>query len=114
MLTIEQLKEFGANTAEGLERCMNNEAFYLRLVGMAAADANFERLPEAIASGDLGGALEAAHALKGVLANLSLTPILTPAVEITEMLRGRQQADYAPLLEEIRAQREALQALIAE
>lgn len=112
MLTVEKLKEYGANTAEGLERCMNNEAFYLRLVGMAMGDANFERLPQAIAAGDLDAAFEAAHALKGVLANLALTPMLKPSMEITEMLRGRQQADYAPLLEEIRAQREALQALM--
>ena len=33
-MTIDSLKAFGANTAEGLARCMNNEAFYLRMVGM--------------------------------------------------------------------------------
>ena len=32
MLTVEKLKEYGADTGEGLNRCMNNEAFYLRLV----------------------------------------------------------------------------------
>ena len=30
MLTVAALREFGANTEEGLSRCMNNEAFYLR------------------------------------------------------------------------------------
>ena len=28
MLTIEKLKEYGANVEEGLARCLNNEAFY--------------------------------------------------------------------------------------
>ena len=32
MITVEKLKQFGANTSEGLERCLNNEAFYLKLV----------------------------------------------------------------------------------
>ena len=38
MLTIETLKEFGADVNEGLNRCMNNESFYLMLIGKALAD----------------------------------------------------------------------------
>ena len=53
MLTIEKLREFGADTREGLTRCMNNEAFYLRLVGMCAKDGNFTKLYDALAAGDL-------------------------------------------------------------
>ena len=34
MITIDKLQQFGADTREGLGRCMNNEAFYLRLVNM--------------------------------------------------------------------------------
>ena len=33
MLTIETLNGFGADTREGLGRCMGNEAFYFRLIG---------------------------------------------------------------------------------
>ena len=32
MLTIDALKEYGANVDEGLGRCMGNEALYLKLV----------------------------------------------------------------------------------
>ena len=35
MLTIENLRAWGANTEEALRRCMNNEAFYLGLVSRA-------------------------------------------------------------------------------
>ena len=38
MITIDGLNALGAHTKEGLERCLNNEAFYLRMVGMALAD----------------------------------------------------------------------------
>ena len=37
---------------------MNNEAFYLRLVGMALSDGSFERLGEAIAAGADGLLIE--------------------------------------------------------
>ena len=96
MLTVEKLKEYGADTGEGLSRCMNNEAFYLRLVGMALADDKLEKLGEALEAGDLDRAFEAAHALKGMYGNLALTPLTTPIAEMTELLRAGTQTDYTP------------------
>ena len=104
-MTINDLKTYGANTEEGLGRCMNNESFYLRLVKMIPGDASFPKLYDAVENGDLDIAFEAAHALKGVTANMALTPILTPVQQITELLRNRTQADYGPLLAEIEARR---------
>ena len=98
MLTIEKLRDWGANVDEAMERCLNNEGFYLRLADKAFQDPNFDRLKEALTSGDLDRGFEAAHALKGALANLALTPVLTRVQEITELLRSRTQMDYAPLL----------------
>ncbi len=31
-MTIDDLVAFGANTSEGLQRCLNKEDFYLRMV----------------------------------------------------------------------------------
>ena len=111
MLTIEKLREYGANVEEGLGRCMNNEGFYLRLVGMALQDKNFDTLDQALQAGDEAAAFEAAHALKGVLGNLSLTPLFAPASALTEELRGRSGADYQAYFEQVREAREALQRL---
>jgi len=111
MLNIEAMRGWGADVDEALVRCLNNESFYLMLVQKAVQDPNFDRLPEAVAAGDLEKAFEAAHALKGVLANLALTPILKPVQEITELLRSRTETDYAPLLSEIRTRRDSLTAL---
>ena len=111
MLTVEKLKAFGADTAEGVSRCVNNETFYLRMVGMALSDANFEKLENAVRAGDKDAAFEAAHALKGVLSNLSLTPILDPVVEITELLRSRADADYDAILLRILAKKRELDSL---
>ena len=106
MLTVDCLKELGADTEEGLTRCMNNEAFYLRMVGMGLKDAGFGKLEQALGEGDLDAAFEAAHALKGIMANLSLTPIFEPVSEITEMLRRREEADYQPLLNQSLSERD--------
>ena len=112
MLTIDALKEYGANVEEGLTRCMNNEAFYFRLIKMAAEDAGFGRLKDAVASGDLEAGFEAAHGLKGVLGNLALTPVYTPVSEMTELFRAKKEADYASYLAQVQEQLDRLKALI--
>ena len=68
MITLEQLRAWGADTDEALPRCLNNEAFYLRLVDKAVREPSFDRLREAIEAGDLGKAFDQALAdRKGVV-----------------------------------------------
>ena len=111
MITLEQLRAWGADVDDAMPRCLNNEAFYLRLVGKAVEEPAFDRLREALEAGDLDKAFEQAHALKGVTGNLALTPIDKPVREITEFLRSRTDMDYGPLLAEILSQRDALREL---
>ncbi len=111
MLSIDALRRFGANTEEGLGRCLNNEAFYLRLVNMALDDPGYDKLKSAIEGAEFKKAFETAHALKGSLGNLALTPIYAPVAELTELLRSGQDAGCKELLDRILQQREALIAL---
>ena len=53
MLNNDALRAWGANVDEGMERCLNNEAFYLKLVQKSMQDPSFERLAEAVSAGDL-------------------------------------------------------------
>jgi HPt (histidine-containing phosphotransfer) domain-containing protein len=108
MITIEKLNTFGANTAEGLGRCFGNEALYLKLVATIPGEVNFDKLKSALEAGDLENAFLAAHALKGVLGNLSLTPLYTKVAEVTELLRGKTAMDYSASLAEILAKKEEL------
>ncbi len=87
---------------------MNNETFYLRLVNMALDDAGFGKLSDAVGNDDRKAAFEAAHALKGVLGNLSLTPMYEKGSEMTELLRAGKDADYALLLRQLLEQRDEL------
>lgn len=88
MLTLNNLRAFGADVDDGMNRCMNNEELFLRLVNMAAEEPNYTILKESLAEGDLKTAFEAAHSLKGFLGNLGLTPLYDAAVELTELLRN--------------------------
>ena len=112
MLTIDNLKSLGANTDEGLTRCLGKEDFYLRMVSMALADDGFEKLKDAVQNGDLNEGFERAHALKGVLSNVSLTTLAAPISEITEELRARNDIDYSDLLNRIDEELKKYRALL--
>ena len=114
MLSIEKLQEYGADTQTGMERCMNSEDFYFRMIGLLLKEKSFDKLEEAINNNDLDAAFEAAHALKGVVGNLSLTPLYLETVEITELLRTRTRMDYTELLSRIKDQKEKIRQLVEE
>ena len=101
MMTIEQLERLGAGTEEGVKRCAGNEAFYLKMIPKALETERYKKLEDYIRSGNLDAAFEEAHALKGILANLALTPILNPVSEMTEFLRNRTDMDYDSLINEM-------------
>ena len=88
MLNLKNLEEFGADTKTGLSRCAENEALYLRLVGITVQELSKGELGEALAAGDLEKAYHIAHKLKGGVNNLALTPIAAPLCELTDLLRN--------------------------
>lgn len=108
MITLDKLNQFGANTKEGLDRCMNNEAFYLRLVDKAINDDSFIKLKDELEKKNYDEAFKIAHSLKGVLGNLSLTPLYDLAVEITENLRISKEIDYFELINKLLNKRDEL------
>ena len=111
MITIDALKEYGANVDEGLARCMGNEALYLKLVSTIPNEEKFSKLMESLEANDLDSAFENAHALKGVTGNLALTPLYDPLVEVTELLRSRTEMDYTNLKELINSKKKELEEL---
>ena len=101
MITVKKLKELGCDTDMGLERCLGDEDFYLEFIPDALKKERYERLEALINSHDFDAAFEAAHGLKGILANLALEPLLEPVVTITELLRARTDTDYSDILKEL-------------
>ena len=69
-------------------------------------------LEKALSAGDIKAAFEAAHALKGAVGNLSLTPLYDPINEITELLRSASgPVDTGDLLPRIQKAYQELKAL---
>ena len=101
MITLDTLRAYGANVDEGLQRCMNMEAFYLRMVGLAKDSMKMNELKAALDSGKMDEAFELAHGMKGALLNVSLTPIARPMAELSDALKVGKDMDYGPLMEEI-------------
>ncbi len=111
-MTLDDLKNIGVDTEDGMARCMNNEAFYIKMVNMFLADeSKFDALKSALDAGDLASAFEQAHALKGVCANLALTPLQTRISDITELLRSHTEMDYSDKYQEVMKCWDELKAL---
>lgn len=112
MLTIEKLKEYGADVKQGLSRCANNETLYLRLVGLFIRELADCELENALKEGNLDKAFNIAHKLKGGVSNLALTPISAPIYKLTECLRNKTQCDFESLYAEFAGEAAALSALL--
>lgn len=112
MLSRETLTQYGADFEVGLARCMNNEDFYYELIKIGVSDEKFDSLHHALQEKNLDDAFEYAHALKGVFANLAMTPIHTPLNEMTELLRERKDVDYSTLYNEMEEQKKRLISLM--
>lgn len=100
----DKLAAYGCNIDEAMGRFLNNEAFYGKCYGKFVADKAFARLGEALKAGDVKGSFEAAHDLKGISANMGITPVYELIVGMVEVLRaGRMPEDametYQKLME---------------
>ena len=110
-MKMDDLREYGANVDEGLERCMGMEDFYLEMIELGISDERFEQLGKDLEANNLNDAFETVHALKGVIGNLALTPLYETICEVTEHLRSREEIDYKPLYDKLIEQRNQLKEL---
>lgn len=98
---MEKLSAWGCDVEEALERFIDDEEFYLSCLKMTTEDSGFEQLGEALKEGDVLKAFDSAHTLKGVLANVGLTPMFDIIVQIVEPLRAGQMENLMPVYEEL-------------
>lgn len=94
-MIIDELKEYGVDMDVAMNRCVNNEALYINLAKKIPETKEFDELKQSIKDKDLDKAFSLAHALKGIVANLAITPLEEPIAEMTELLRDRKDIDYS-------------------
>lgn len=89
----QQLEQAGINVEAMLQRLMGNEIFVEKLLKKFLEDSNYQKLKEAFEQKDYEKAYQAAHALKGVSANMSMILLNGLMVKQTELLRQKQWND---------------------
>lgn len=85
---IQELRDAGVDVDGASERFMGNMALLERFLKKFPNDKNYGELLDAFGKNDTDGAFHAAHTLKGVCGNLSLTALYNIASEVTELLRA--------------------------
>lgn len=100
-MIIDELRTYGVDIDTALQRCVNNEALFIKLAKKIPDTAQFNDLKDALKEKDLDKAFDIAHALKGIVSNLAITPLEKPISEMTELLRERKDIDYSQYIEEM-------------
>lgn len=103
-MTVQECYEaFGGNYAECLSRLRTDERI-AKFLGKFLEDGSYSLLIDSLEQRNVSEAFRAAHTLKGVCMNLSLTRLCDSAVKLTEALRNRTEYgdDIAPLLEKVK------------
>ena len=86
---LQALEGAGCDIRETLEETfLGNVALYRRMLGKFAASDGPARLRAGSEAASAPAVFDAAHELKGVCANLGLTPLAALASEITETARA--------------------------
>ena len=102
--TLAKLKNYGCDIDGALVRTLGDCDFLLSCITATLEEPEFEKLGDALKKQDAVEAFEYAHALKGVAANVGLTPLYDRLVRIVEPLRlGKAQGleiEYADLIKE--------------
>lgn len=101
MSMLDDLKTLGVNTDGALQRFMGKSAIYEKMLGKLAATVDNAPVLSAFEAGDYKTALESAHTLKGVMGNLSVTPLYEGYTKIVDLLRADDPAKAREILEGI-------------
>ena len=77
------------NEEEGKKRVMNNGKLYAKLLTKFKTDTNLKDLIAFAGAQDWEKAQGAAHTIKGVAANLSLTELYNQSLDVETQIKGR-------------------------
>lgn len=99
---LQGLQDAGIDVEGALSRLMNNEGFFLKMLGKFIEDKTYQSLETAYEAKDMQGVLHAAHALKGVSSNLGMTRLSDLCGQMQHMLEGKEDGDVDALMAGIR------------
>ena len=77
------------NEEEGKKRLMNNAKLYAKLLTKFKTDTNLDELINFVGEQDWEKAQGAAHTIKGIAANLSLTELFNQSLDVETQIKGK-------------------------
>jgi HPt (histidine-containing phosphotransfer) domain-containing protein len=77
------------NDAEGVKRVMNNSKLYAKLLNKFKTDTNLDEIIAFSDAQDWEKAQAAAHTIKGIAANLSLTELFNQSLDVETQIKGK-------------------------
>ena len=77
------------NEEEGKKRVMNNGKLYAKLLNKFSTETNLNDLEESVGAQDWEKAQTAAHTVKGLAANLSLTELYNQSQDVELQIRDK-------------------------
>lgn len=111
---ISELKKWGCDTEGALRRLCSDSELYADLTKEYFSELNLSELEKAVSDKDCKAAFEIAHSIKGVAANLGITPICKPVNEVTDIFRAGSFENCEPLIEQIKELKNELDSILAK
>ena len=90
---LDKLRQLGCDADGAIARFMDDRAVFLECFACTLDDPTLGQLGEALSKKDCEAAFHCAHKLKGVYANMGLTPLLDECTAIVEPLRCGAYSD---------------------
>lgn len=84
--TNDEVKKY-IDVDDGLNRIRGNKKLYSRMLKMLLASEEFDKLKNALESGDYDNGEKAAHSIKGVTGNLSLPLLFDTSIVLMQQLK---------------------------
>ncbi|MGN0350083.1 MAG: Hpt domain-containing protein [Roseburia sp.] len=109
---FDRLRDWGCDIDGAMARFLNDEELYVECLHTVIDDEAFTKLEEALNNREIDQAFHWAHTLKGVLANMGLTPIYDVVAKIVEILRAGSDENTLTLYREMMADRAKLQDMM--
>lgn len=90
---LDQLRTMGCDIDGAMGRFLNKEDFYAKIYRKFLVEKSFEALGVSLKEKNTDDAFRHSHTLKGVCANMGLTPLLDIVVKIVEPCRAGEYSD---------------------
>lgn len=114
MNVLDDLRDWGCDVEGALERFVGDEELYRVCLNTVLSDKAFAGLGGALQAGDVQEAFDHAHTLKGVLANMGLTPMYDITVDLVEPLRAGNADNLLPVYERLMEAKEKLTDILCQ